>query len=190
MAGGRRAASMPAMTTNLRSIALGAVVSGAAFAVCGAINATQDFGGTHNPIDSTGEYLVTGALALALFLIAPLYRLLGQLADRPKAGLAAAGAQIVLGLLSATSVLNGEDLAVFNVLAPICLLTWLVASIVLTVGLRRTNAVPKAVAYALPAVLFVTFPLSPLGGPLLTGAFFLAIGTQLGRQGGLRTVTA
>lgn len=48
-------------------------------------------------------------------------------------------------------------------------------------GLRRANAVPKPVAYALPVLLFVTFPLSVVGGPMLAGAFWIAVATQMQR---------
>jgi hypothetical protein len=158
--------------------ALAAIAGGAVFAFTGAIEATQDFGGTHNTIDSTGEYLVTGGFALALLLTAGAYRELGRTAGRPRAGIVAMVPQLVLAVLSTSSVINGEDLPIFNFLAPICLLTWLVASIVIGVGLKRTRAVPKAVAYALPALFIVTIPLSVIGGPLVTGAFWIAVGSQ------------
>jgi hypothetical protein len=45
-------------------------------------------------------------------------------------------------------------------------------------GLRKTRAVPKAVAFALPAVLITTIPLSVIGGPLVTGAFWIAVGSR------------
>ena len=49
---------------------------------------------------------------------------------------------------------------------------------------------PKAVAIALPLLVPVTFMLSPIGGPLLTGAFWLALGTHALRTGDIRTAVA
>ncbi len=88
------------------------------------------------------------------------------------------------------SVINGADPAFFNAVAPLCLLTWLASSIVLAVKLRRLDVVPKPVAIALPLLLVASFPLAPLGGPLLTGAFWLAMGSHALREGGPQPVAA
>jgi hypothetical protein len=88
------------------------------------------------------------------------------------------------------SVVNGADPAFFNAVAPLCLLTWLVGSTVLAVRLRRLDVVPRAVAIALPLLLIASFPLAPLGGPLLTGAFWLAIGSHALREGGPQPLAA
>jgi hypothetical protein len=168
------------MNTPSRTTALSAAAGGAAFAFTGAIQAVHgEFGGTHNTIDSTAEYLVTGGFAAAMLLIGPVYRSLGRMAGTPRAGVAAMAAQMLLGALAATSVVRGEDLPVFNVAAPICLLTWLVSSVLIARGLRRTHAVPKAVALALPALFVTTIPLAAIGGPLLTGAYWMAVGSRL-----------
>ena len=160
-----------------RRVAMAAMLGGAVYAFTGAIEATQDFGGTHNTIDSTGEYLVTGGFAAALLLTAAAYRELGRSGGKPRAGVVAVVPQLVLAVLTTISVIRGEDLPIFNVLAPICLLTWLVASIVIGNGLRKTRAVPKAVAIGLPAIFLATIPLSMFGGPLVTGAFWIAVGS-------------
>jgi hypothetical protein len=133
--------------------ALAAVLGGAVYAFTGAIEATQDFGGTRNTIDSTGECLVTGGSAVALLLTCSAYR-----------------------------AIRGEDLPIFNTLAPICLLTWLVASIVIGVALKKTRAVAKPVAIGLPAIMLFTIPLSAFGGPLVTGAYWIAIGSLSMRE--------
>lgn len=168
-----------------RTAGLAAIAGGAAYAFAGAIQAVHGgFGGDHNTIDSTAEYLVTGALPVSIALTIPAYRALAQLGRAPRAGLAAIVAQAVLALMTVVSVVNGEDAAVFNAVAPLCLLTWLVGSVVIARGLTKTGAVPRPLAIALPLLLIATFPLSPVGGPLLTGAFWLATGSLLA---GLRT---
>ena len=170
---------MPTNTRNLRSLA--AVAGGAAFAFTGAIQATQEFEGTHNTIDTTAEYLVTGALPVALVLTIPMYHLLGRLGRAPRAAAVAIAAQVVLSLMCVISVVNGEDASFFNAVAPVCLLTWLAGSVVLARGLRRTGSVPAPVAFALPALLITTFMLSPIGGAMLTGGYWIAVGTLLHR---------
>lgn len=160
---------------------LAAIAGGAAYMFNGALQATQDFEGTHNTIDTTAEYLVTGGFVASMLLVAPMWLLLGRLAGTPRAAVAAAVPQVVLGLMATLSIANGEDPAFFNAVAPVCLLTWFVSSFVIARGLRRTNAVPKPVALALPALMIVTFPLSVVGGPLVAGAFWIAVATQMHR---------
>jgi hypothetical protein len=163
----------------LRTSALAAAAGGALYVFTGALQATHDFAGIHNTLDSTAEYLVTGTLAAALFLVASMYLHLGRMAGTPRAGVAAAIPQLVIGAMCVSSVISGEDAAFFNAVAPASLLTWLIASVVLARGLLRTKAVPKPIAYALPALLIVTFPMSVVGGPILTGAYWMVVGTRL-----------
>ena len=158
-----------------------AVAGGAPLGFTGPIPATQEFGGTHNTIDSTAEYLVTGALPVALALTIPMYHLFGRLAGAPRAALAAMAAQAVLALMCVVSEINGADASFVNAVAPVCLLTWLAGSVALTRGLRRTGAVPAPVAYALPGLLIATFMASPIGGAMLTGAYWIAVASLLNR---------
>ena len=170
---------------------LAALAGGAAYVFTGAIQATHgDFGGTHNTLDSNAEYLVTAGFAAALFLTAPAYRVLGALAGAPRIGIVAMVPQLVIGAMCVVSVLNGEDPAFFNAVAPLCILIWLVSSLVLGVKLKRNGAVPPAVAIAIPLLLVTTIALSIVGGPLLTGAFWLAAATHVLREGTPRVVLA
>ena len=173
-------------STRLPIIALAAVIGGLVYVFGGALQVTQDFQGSHNTLDTTAEYLVTGALAASLFLTAPAYRVLGAVAEAPRAALVAIAAQVVLGSMCVVSVVNGEDASFFNAVAPVCLLTWFVSSVVLGVKLHRAGAVPKQVAIALPLLVPVTIVLSPVGGPILTGAFWVALGAHALRAGAPR----
>ncbi|HEX8205607.1 MAG TPA: hypothetical protein VF587_06070 [Solirubrobacteraceae bacterium] len=162
---------------------LAALLGGAAYIVLGAIQATHEFEGSHNTLDTTAEYIVTGGFGLALFLTAPAYRVLGALADRPRVGVIAMVPQLVIGVMCVISVLNGADPSFFNAVAPVCILTWLVSSIVLGVRLRRSGAVPAAVAVAVPALLITTIGLSVIGGAMITGAFWMAVASHVLREG-------
>ena len=156
---------------------LAVLLGGAIYFVMGAIQATHgDFGGTHNTIDSTAEYLVTGGFAAALFLTAPAYRIIG--ARTPRAAIAAMVPQLVLGAMCVASVIRGEDPSFFNAVAPICLLTWLVASVFIARGLDGIGRV----RWAIPALVIVTIGLSPIGGSMLTGAFWMALAARSARQ--------
>ena len=172
-----------------RLTALSALLGGAVFAFAGAVSATHgDFGGTHNTIDSTSEYLVTAGFGLGLLLIAPVYAALRRITGS-RAGLVAVVPLVVLGVMSLASVAMGEDAAFFNAVAPLCLLTWLAASIVLARALRRAGA-PLAVAIAPPLLVPVTVVLAPVGGQLITGAAFLAVGIRTLRGAALRPAVA
>ena len=124
---------------------------------------------------------MTGALPVAMALTIPIYLLLGRLGRAPRSTVAVVAAQVVLSLMCVISVINGEDASFFNAVAPLCLLTWLAGSVGLARGLRRTGAVPAPVAFALPVLLIATFPLSVVGGAMLTGAFWIAAGSLLRR---------
>jgi hypothetical protein len=162
---------------------LAALIGGAVYFVLGAIHATHgDFGGTHNTLDSTAEYVVTGGFAVALLLTAPAYRVLGRLASAPRVGVVAMVPQLVIGAMCVVSVFNGEDPGFFNAVAPVCVLTWLVTSIVLAVRIRRLGALPSKAAVAIGLLPVVTLALSPIGGPLLTGAFWMAAAAHVLRS--------
>ncbi len=160
-------------------LALAAVAGGAVYAFGGALNVTQDFQGSHNTIDTTAEYLVTIAFVLQIWLTAGAYKLLGDLGGVGRKALVAIVPQVVLSSTAVVSIAQGEDPAIFNVLAPVCLLTWLVGSVLIARGLRRTNAVPKAVAIALPLTMIASFPLSMVGGGIVTGAYWMVLGSRL-----------
>ena len=96
-----------------------------------------------------------------------------------KAALAAAAGTAVLGLTSITSIVNGHDLGLFNVLAPLTNAAWLFGSIILAVSLKRAGKVPPAVAVGLPIAWVATIPLATVGGGVIAGAYYLAVGHLL-----------
>jgi hypothetical protein len=66
--------------------ALAALAGGAAYAFAGALQVTNDFSGSHNTLDSTAEYLVTGALPIGLVATAPAYLAFASLARSARVG--------------------------------------------------------------------------------------------------------
>ncbi len=76
-------------------------------------------------------------------------------------------------------LLNGHDLGLFNVLAPLTNAAWLFGSIILAVSLKRAGKVPPAVAVGLPIAWVATIPLATVGGGVIAGAYYLAVGYLL-----------
>ena len=127
-------------------------------------------------------YLALSFFIVALLSIAPSFIALARRARSRVAAwaaLAAAAGTTILGLTSITSIVNGHDLALFNVVAPVTNAAWLVGSIILAVSLKRAGRVPAAVAVGLPITWVATIPLATLGGGVLAGAYYLAIGYLL-----------
>ncbi len=114
-------------------------------------------------------------------LTAPGYLALGRRfgADRPAQVIVAAN--LVLSVTTWTSVARGADAGFFDVIAPLCIVTWLVGSIALAVAARRRGA-SLGFAVALPALVVATIPLAQFGGGLLTAAFWAALATRRAPQ--------
>lgn len=106
------------------------------------------------------------------------------------AALAAAAGTAVLGLTSITSIVNGHDLGLFNIVAPLTNAAGLVGAIILAVSLRRAGQVPTAIAVALPITWLATIPLATAGGGVISGAYCLALGYLLVNQASTRISSA
>jgi hypothetical protein len=94
--------------------------------------------------------------------------------------LAAAGT-LLLSTGSLSSAVNGEDLAIFPVVATVANALWLAGSVWLSVSLWRAGRVHRPVA----ALLWVVMPLSifgsQLGGGVPAGAYLAVLGWLLVR---------
>jgi hypothetical protein len=127
-------------------------------------------------------YLALSFFIVALISIAPSFIALARRARSRVASwaaLAAAAGTTILGLTSITSIVNGHDLALFNVLAPLTNAAWLLGSIILAVSLKRARKVPTTVAIGLPLTWVATIPLGTAGGGVIAGAYYLAVGYLL-----------
>jgi hypothetical protein len=157
-----------------------ASVGGAALAACGITELLHPQ--TSSKVVGVSGHLVLSFFIVATICVAPAFVVLARTAGGTaarRAGFAAAGGTVVLGLVSLSSLIHGSDLAVFNVLAPITNLAWLVGAIVVAVRLRRARAVPRALAVGLPLAWIATIPLATHGGGVLAGAYYLALGYLL-----------
>ena len=66
--------------------------------------------------------------------------------------------------------------------APVTNAAWLIGSIILAVSLKRAGRVPAAVAVGLPLAWVATIPLATVGGGVIAGAYYLAVGYLLASE--------
>ena len=159
-----------------------AMAGGALFAADGVLQIVhpQDTG---SQIVGLAGHLNIAFFLVALILISPMFVVLARYARQGKAQKAAYAAGLgtfVLGLTCISSLAMGHDGAWFNVIAPLTNAAWLFGSIVLAVSLKRAGRIPAIVAVALPVAWVATIPLATVGGGLIAGAYFLAVGHLVG----------
>jgi hypothetical protein len=159
-----------------------AILAGAAFAAGGVTQIIHSQRHSGNRVVGVAGYLVLSFFVVALVSVTPSFIALARRARSgaaAKAALAAAAGTAVLGLTSITSIVNGHDLGLFNVVAPLTNAAWLFGSIVLAVFLKRAGTVPAAVAIGLPLAWVGAIPLATVGGGVIAGAYYVAIGYLL-----------
>jgi hypothetical protein len=158
------------------------MLAGSAFAAGGLMEIIHSQRHAGNDVVGVAGYLTLSFFVVALICVAPSFLALGRRA-RPgiaqKAALAAAAGTLTLGVTSITSLVNGSDLALFNVVAPVTNAAWLFGSIVLAVVLKRAGTVSSFVAVGLPVAWVATIPLATVGGGVISGAYYLAVGYLL-----------
>ena len=150
-----------------------AILAGAAFAAGGITEIVHSQRDSGNRVVGPAGYLVLSFFVVALVSAAPSFVALARRARSDaatKAALAAATGMAVLGLTSIASIVNGHDLGLFNVLAPLTNGAWLVGSIILAVSLKRAGTVPTAIAVGLAITWLATIPLATVGGGIISSA--------------------
>jgi hypothetical protein len=164
------------ISSNIRLAAVAAMAGGSTWAVTGAIQLTGKDELRTEAIESTLEHVMLGMFSAALVLTAIAVVALAQRARTPRPGYVAAAGQVALAIAATTSNIAGEDPTFFLVVAPIANLMWFAGTIGLAVSLYRAGAVSKPVAFLLPAVQVFCLPLSVVGGGLIGGAVWIAVG--------------
>ena len=159
-----------------------AVLGGAAFAAGGITEIVHSQRHAGHRVVGVAGYLVLSFFVVALISIAPSFIALARRARSgaaAKAALAAAAGTLTLGVTSITSIVNGYDLGLFNVVAPLTNGAWLLGSVVVAVSLKRAGTVPTLVAVGLPLAWVATIPLATVGGGVISGAYYLVVGYLL-----------
>jgi len=160
-----------------RATGICAMLAAAALAVCAIIQVTDSQSSQTTVVGV--EHVTLGALSALLLLLVPATLHLGALAGRPRVALAAVTGQALLAALCVVSNVRGEDPSFFAAVAVPTNLLWLGGWIAIGVGLRRRARAPLALAVGLPLCWVATMPLSAIGGTLLAGFFWLAVGWLL-----------
>jgi hypothetical protein len=128
------------------------------------------------------QHAVLGLLTAILILAVPgtiaLGRRAGTLLGRRAATVAVVG-QLALAATCTVSNINGGDPSWFIVAAPLSNLLWGGGWVALAVALWRSGAVARGFAVGLPLCWIALLPLSSLGGALLAGGYWLALGTLM-----------
>ena len=158
-----------------------AVLAGAVMAATGALYTTRpDL--SPDAVESTVEHTVLVLLASILILAIPatiaLGRRAGTVLGRRAAAVAVTG-QVALAITATCSNVNGGDPDWFIVAAPLSNLLWVGGWIALAVALWRSGAVARGFAVGLPLCWIALLPLSSVGGGLLAGGYWLALGTLM-----------
>ena len=169
------------------------ILGGAALAAGGVTEIVHSQRGADSQVAGLAGYLTLSFFIVALLAIAPSFIALARTARSRAAtwaARAAAAGTTILGLTSVTSIINGHDLALFTVLAPLTNAAWLLGSIVIAVSLKRAGTVPTAVAIGLPLAWVATIPLATLGVGVLSGAYYLAVGYLLAHHADVRAAHA
>jgi hypothetical protein len=159
-----------------------AILAGVAFAAGGITEIVHSQRHTGNRVVGLAGYLVLSFFIVALVAAAPSFLALARKVSSgaaTKAAVAAAAGMAVLGLTSIASIVEGHDLGLFNVVAPVTNGAWLVGSIILAVSLIRAGKVTTALAIGLPIAWVATIPLATVGGGIISGAYFLTLGHLL-----------
>jgi hypothetical protein len=126
-----------------------AMLGGAAFAAGGVITLIHSQRDAGSRVIGLTGHLVLSFFVVAMIGIAPSLVALARRA-RPgvaqKAGAVAAAGTTVLGLTTITSIVNGRDLGLFTIVAPLTNAAWLFGSVIIAASLRRSRTVAPATA--------------------------------------------
>ena len=158
---------------------LAAMAGGGAWVATGAIHLSGRDELRTGDIETALEHLLLGLMAAALVLTAPAIVALARHARTRRPAYVAAAGQVLLASAVTTTNIVGHDPVFFLVAAPLANAIWLFGAIALAVSLHRAGEVARVVAFGLPAVQIFALPLSIVGGPLVSGAYWLAVGYLL-----------
>ena len=175
-------------TNSYRAGAIAAVAAGATWVVSAVLQVTAG-NGTGEKVEDFSGHAIIGLFTVALLLTGPAMFALSRHALSDLGARIATPGLVILGLTCIVSNVQGEDPSFFVVVAPLTNLLWLAGSIVLSVSLYKAGRIPRGLAIALPFMQIFALPLSAIGGSIVTGGYWIAVG-YLMQQGALERPTA
>jgi len=158
-----------------RLAAASAIAGGMAWAVSGPLQ-LAGVNEHETQVVTVGEHILIGLFSLALALTAPGVLALARHAKSNAGAKVAAGGMVLLALTALSSNITGEDQSFFPVAASLTNLLWLGGSIHLAVSLYKAGRVPRWVAIGLPLTQVFALPLAIVGGGIVAGGYWLAVG--------------
>ena len=168
--------------------AMAALAAGAVWVASAVIQVTAGHP-TGEEVEGFSGHATLTLFTIVLLLMGPAMFALARYAKSDLGARIATPGLIVLGLTCIVSNVQGHDPSFFVVVAPITNLLWLVGSVVLAVSLYKAGRIPRGLGIALPFMQIFALPLSAVGGSLITGAYWIAIG-YLMQQGALENRAA
>jgi hypothetical protein len=163
-----------------RLAAAGAAVGGTAFAVAGALQATG-LNWTEDAVETPLQHLTMALFAIGLVAVIPTVAALARLArGRGRYGwIAIAVGQAGVAAAATVSNFRGVDAAWFPAVAVAANALWIVGTFTLAFALWRSRLVSRLVAAGLVVAYVGAIPVAGVGGGILTGCYWLAVGYLL-----------
>jgi hypothetical protein len=171
---------MRSSTIHPRLTAFAAMAGGAMAVAAGALQATGlDWEGT--AVNTAPQHACMALFAASLLLTIPaVLALAEQAVGKLRIGrYGIVAGQLAVATAATVSNIRGEDASWFPAVAGPANLVWALGSIALAVALYRTARVPRGVALGLVVAYLGTIPLSMVGGGILAGSYWLAVGYLL-----------
>jgi hypothetical protein len=168
---------MSTLSTPNKLAGAAAVVSGLTWFIVGPLQ-LAGINEHETKVVTTGEHILISMFSFAMVLMVPALIALGNRAGKPIAGRAAGTGVSLVAAAALYSNINGEDAAWFPAVAVPGNLAWLVGGIIVAVGLRKAGA-SKLTSIGLALTPVFTLPLSAVGGTLVAGVIWMAIGSLL-----------
>jgi hypothetical protein len=171
--------AMSALSSS-RLAAAGAALGGAAFAVAGALQATG-LNWEENTVETPLQHLTMALFAMGLVAVIPTLAALARYArGRGRYGwVAIAVGQFVVAAAATVSNVRGVDAAWFPAVAVPANGLWVVGTFVLAFALWRARLVSRLVAAGLIVAYVGAIPAATIGGAIVTGCYWLAVGYLL-----------
>jgi hypothetical protein len=156
-------------------------MAGGALAAAGGAMQVSGLDWEGTAVNTGAQHIALALFAAALVLTVPAVLALSEYAAGKlrigRYGIVAG--QIGVAAAAAVSNVRGGDPGWFPVVAGPGNLVWVLGSIALAIALYRTGRVPRGVSVGLVVAYLGTIPLSMVGGGILAGSYWLAVGYLL-----------